>query len=657
MTNFYQLLLDASRIGHPHRTKLYYAMESNMKQQQLNRTLRTNRKHNAKIAFAIPVTALGLAVLLSGCSSGLSSGTGTVAPIAATGHVTGRVFGGQNPVSGATIQLYTVGTSGLKSASTGLIGSTVLTDSNGNFNLGGTYSCTGSTAGTQVYLVASGGNPGGGTNANLSLVAGLGSCANLLANAATTFITMNEVTTVAAAYALAPFAADLTHIGATGSNPTGLVNAFANAASLANTSYGFAGGASLPAGAVAPISELNTLGNIIASCVNTTGAASSACTTLFAATGATDTFGAALAIAKNPGGTAITSLYSLSSGVAPFQPSMTTAPNDFTVSLSYNGGGTFSAPYAIAIDATGDAWVTNSSGSTVTELSPTGSVLASPTASGLFGAEGIAVDKSGNVWVANTAGNSVIKFTLTSGSVTSTNSFTAGSITAPTALALDSNSNAFIANFNGNSVTELNSSGVNQNSSPFTGSSNNITVPTGIAVGSSTDSGAVYVTSGNGYVVKLSNTGAYVSNVSDSALQGPSAVVLNSSGQIGVTGFTTGSAVAGALGEFTDSGSAITVASASPVVSGLSSPAGVASDGTSFWIANSATSGSLAQFVYNSATPTSPTVGFGSLNTPVGVAVDPSGCVWTANSGSNTVSQFIGLAAPYTTPISANVGP
>jgi len=545
-----------------------------------------------------------------------------------------------------------VGTTGLKSASTGLIASPGVSDANGNFSITGAYSCTGTTPGTQVYLVATGGNPGGGTNANLSLVAALGSCSTLLANAATTTVIINEVTTVAAAYALAPFASSLTSIGASGSNPTGLVNAFANAASLANTSFGAAGGGSLPAGAVAPVSEIDTLANILASCVNTTGSASSACTSLFSATGATDTFGAALGVAKNPGATAITSLYTLSSSTAPFQPSMTTQPNDFTVALRYNAGGTLSTPYAIAIDASGDAWVTNESGSAVTELSPAGSVLASPTATGLYGAQGIAVDKSGNVWVANTAGNSVIKFTLTSGAVTSTSSFTTGSITAPSAIALDSANNAFIANFNGNSVTELNSSGVNQNSSPFTGSSNNITTPTGIAV---TKSGNVLVTSGLGEIVALSNTGVYQDYATDNAIQSPVALALDpNTGNGIVTGFTTGSAIAGALSEYSSGGTPLAT---SPVAAGFTTPAGIAADGASFWVANSTTSGSLAQFTYGAATPTSPTTGFGSLNTPVGVAVDPSGCVWTANSGSNTVSQFIGLAAPSTTPISANVGP
>ena len=84
---------------------------------------------------------------------------------------------------------------------------------------------------------------------------------------------------------------------------------------------------------------------------------------------------------------------------------------------------------------------------------------------------------------------------------------------------------------------------------------------------------------------------------------------------------------------------------------------GVATDGTSIWVANDASAGALAQFSYSSTAPLSPIAGFGSLSSPTGVAVDASGSVWTTNSGSNTVSKFIGLAAPVTTPLAATVGP
>jgi hypothetical protein len=601
--------------------------------------------------LAATASALVLAGLLTGCGGALSNAGGTGGGGGVTVRFQGNVHGGQQPVNGATIQLYTVGVSGEHSASTPLIAAgSVMSDANGNFSITGKYDCTTIPA-TQVYIVATGGDPGAGTNTALSLMAALGSCATLQANAATTFIQINEVTTVAAAYALAPFASDYTHIGNSGfASPNVIVDAFMNAALLANNSTGTAGGAGLATGVTIPVSEINTLANIIASCVNTTGAASSQCSTLFSATGATDTFGAALAIAKNPGAPAITGLYTLSSAIAPFQPSMSTQPNDFTVAVNMTAGGALSTPYGIAIDALGNAWVTNETGTSVTEVSPSGAVLATPTAPGLVGAQGIAVDSiTGNIWVANTAGNSVVKFTLTNGLVTAANSFTAGGVTAPTAIALDGAGNVFVANFNGNSVTGLTQAGTARSGSPFTGNGN-ILSPVAIAVAGP---GQVFVTSGNGSLIKLSNSGVYISTLTDGTLQGPQAVGIDGSGHVFLSGFTTGTTIAGAVSEFDVFG---TPSAVSPASAGSSNPAGVATDDTSAWVANSVASGSLVKLQFGSATPLSPVAGYGLLNTPVGVALDSTGSVWTANSGSNTLTKFIGLAQEVNTPISADVG-
>lgn len=596
--------------------------------------------------LTLSLVALGVASFLAGCGIG-SVSTDAIGAHNAAAHISGVVHGGQQPVSLSTIQLYTVGTAGLKSAATPLIASTVQTDSGGNFNITNAFSCTNAT---QVYLVATGGNAGSGSNGAIALAAALGPCSALNAG---TYIVINEVTTIAAAYALAPFASDFAHIGATGSNPTGLVNAFANAALLANTTVGSAGGSSIPAGVTVPVTEINTLADIVAGCINTAGSSSGPCTSLLTATGASETFGASMAIAKNPGASAVTALYTLSAPTAPFQPTLvlSSAPNDFSVAISATGNGTLATPYGVAIDAAGNAWITNETGSAVSELSTSGSLLASPTTTGLVGAQGIAVDRGGNVWVANTAGNSVIKFTVTSGSVTGTNSFTSGGISAPSAIALDSSSNAFVANFNGNSVSGLTSAGVALGGSPFTGSSNNISVPTAIAV---SPAGNVYVTSGTGSVVNLSDAGAFVATLNDGTLQGPVGVAVDASGRVLATGFTTGSSVGGALSQFASGGAP---AAGSPITSGITSPSGVATDGTSIWVANNTSSGALAQFNYTSTSSVSPTAGFGSLSSPVGVAIDSSGSVWTANSGSNTVSKFIGLAAPITTPLAANAGP
>ena len=611
---------------------------------------RSNGKPQALHSLCVAVGAIGLSVLVAGCAGGPLNQSGGTNTGGSSQHFNGQVYGGQQPVSGATIQLYTVGTSGLKSASTPMLTAAVTTDANGKFSISGDYSCTNAT---QVYITASGGNPGAGTNSALTMAAALGSCSALLSGNGSIVITINELTTVAAAYALSPFAADLTHIGATGSNPIGMVNAFANAALLSNTTNGAAGGAGLATGVTVPTTELNTLGNIIASCVNTNGASSSTCGTLFSATSASDTFGAALAIAKNPGASAITALVSLSAANAAFQPAMATTPNDFSVAVSMAGNSSLATPWGIAIDASGDAWVTNESGFTVTEFSPTGSVVATLSPAGLVGAQDVALDRAGNVWVANTAGNSVIKFAVSSGLVTGSSSFVAGGIDAPIAIALDSASNAWVANLNGNSVTGLSSVGTAISGSPFTGGGN-LSVPTGIAVDAS---GNIYVTSGvdaNPVVKLAAMTGGYSSSLNDGALEGPMAVAVDPAGNVLASGYTTGAAVAGALSEFAPSG---TPSRVSPITTSPITPGGLTSDGVSVWLANKSASGSLAQFVYGAASSSGPANGYGSLNAPVGVAVDNSGSVWTANSGSNTVSKFIGIAVPITTPLAANVGP
>jgi hypothetical protein len=43
------------------------------------------------------------------------------------------------------------------------------------------------------------------------------------------------------------------------------------------------------------------------------------------------------------------------------------------------------------------------------------------------------------------------------------------------------------------------------------------------------------------------------------------------------------------------------------------------------------------------------------LNLPTSVAIDGSGDTWVANNGSNTISEFIGVATPVVTPIMAGL--
>jgi hypothetical protein len=116
-----------------------------------------------------------------------------------------------SPSSGATIQLYAVAATS-KGAATPLISATVTTAQDGTFTITGDYSCTGNPL---VYIVATGGNPGSGTNTALSLMAALGPCNNLTPS---TFISINELTTVASVYALAPFMSGYKNVGAASTN-------------------------------------------------------------------------------------------------------------------------------------------------------------------------------------------------------------------------------------------------------------------------------------------------------------------------------------------------------------------------------------------------------------------------------------------------------
>jgi streptogramin lyase len=588
-------------------------------------------------------TATALSLLLSGCGLGGNSGSGTTTASTPLLHISGSIYGGQQPVVGSTIQLYTVGTGSVGSASAPLIAATVLSGAQGQFAITGDYQCT---SATQVYLTATGGNAGSGSNTAITMMAALGSCATLLQNASTTFTSMNELTTVAAVFALSPFMTDYTHIGATGSNPTGLVNAFATASALVNTTTGSI--SVPPTGITLPTDKLTTLANILASCVNTTGPGSNQCSTLLSTTGASETIGAALAIAKSPGSSAMTGLYTLASASPPFAGGVTSQPNDFTLAINYKGA-ELASPYGIAIDASGNAWVSNEAGNSVVKLPNPASAFATSSFTGtgsILAPRGISIDRSGNVWVANTGSNNVVELS-SAGNVLSQTGYTGGGLSTPVAIATDSAGNAWVANLTGNSITELGPTGTPSGISPITGSGA-LAGPTSIALD---NSGHVLVAnSGSGSVCSFTNAAVFQACLTDGSLFGSTAVAVNSS-TISMAGSTTGTVLNGAFTLVSTTG---TVNPASPFLGGgLTLPTAVALDGSGrSWFANTA---SISGF--SGGTAISPVAGYGAINNPEGIAVDPSGNVWTSNAGDNSVSIFVGLATPVTTPLAVNVGP
>ena len=295
------------------------------------------------------------------------------------------VHGGQQAIVGAHVYLFAANTTGnagpgiaastnnasvslLNSTKTGnsdSIGAYVLTDSNGAFTITSDYTCT---QNTQVYVYVLGGDPGvgGGANSAAGLMAALGNCPSGGSFLATKpFIWVNEVSTVAAAYAFAGFATDATHVSSSGSAAAklGIANAFINAAILETLSTGVANASPPPGvgyfggGGSVPQTTVNTLGNILAACVNSTGPGSASCSTLLANAGGTttptDTATAAINIAHNPAAN-VTALYGLSTGNPPFGSALTAQPNDFTLVIYYNAGTPGSGP--MVADGSGNIW-------------------------------------------------------------------------------------------------------------------------------------------------------------------------------------------------------------------------------------------------------------------------------------------------------------
>jgi trimeric autotransporter adhesin len=286
---------------------------------------------------ALPTSLAFLTLLFFG---GCTSSTRTATPVANTTQ--GGVHGGQQPVSGATIQLYAAGTTGDGSAAAALLSNTVTTDASGGFRItAGSFTCPSPTA--LVYIVATGGNPGlapGSSNPTLALMAALGPCGSLGSYP----VSINELTTVAAVVALTPFMSSNTGIGSGSSDAQALADAFTLASQYVDISTGTAPGTNLPAGTSVPVAELNTLANILAACINSAGGVAgdgSTCGTLFSLTtpstapgtpAPSDTITAALRIAQNP--TLNTAaLFNLVYPTSPFQPQLTIPPVDFTVHL------------------------------------------------------------------------------------------------------------------------------------------------------------------------------------------------------------------------------------------------------------------------------------------------------------------------------------
>jgi len=437
-----------------------------------------------------------LLLLLTGCGLGTTPSTDTTVVVPAATNTSGLVMGGQQPVANVALQLYAVGITGYGSTATPLLpANSVMTTPAGNFTFP-SFTCP--TANSLVYLTGTGGQPiaaangnSAVTNSNLTLMVGLGACSTI----ANQFIDMNELTTVATVWALSPFMTGIANIGSSSTNSTGIQNAFAAINSIVNTSTGslLASGSGLPANETLPASEINTLADILAYCVNSAGGSASDttdghsngtnCGKLFYLAGGNttaDTVTAAMQIAQNPGRN-VAYLNDLRDASAPFQTALdvNSPPSAWTIMINYTGGG-LSTPSAIATDSAGNVWVTNSGNNSVSKFSHNGTAISGSngfTAGGFSSPSAIAIDTSGSAWVAN-KGNSTITVLNSNGS--SGTVYQNNGLSSPSSIAIDASSNVWVTNSGNSNVSAFTSTGGTVTGSPFSGGG--VSSPVAVAI-------------------------------------------------------------------------------------------------------------------------------------------------------------------------------
>ena len=416
------------------------------------------------------------AMLTAGCSNMAVTSSGANA-LATSGTLSGRIHGGNQPVSGATVNLYFAAQS-ISGTATLAATTTSANDGAGSFHFvqnttspnngtDNTFSCPTTGGSPLVYVVAKGGNTLNNGNSSVNntaaaFIAIYGTCSQLNNNV----VNMTEVTTVATLAAVQQFfdpSNDSITADGTGQQYNVMINLPNTIALMANVANGTAVTSTvLPAStttgangvggvtvtATPEVAKLNTIADALSACVNNASASATACTTLFASaqspspavTGrpngtvfppATDVVQAAYYMLTNPtNGSAsnLQNIYNLGTGAgAPYQPTLAAQPSDWTIAINYSSisncgtgsGGFISSPYDISIDAQDNIWIANSQASkgNLSELTSGG---AANTCVFLGGGShgGATIDSSGNVWLASTESTNIYRYNPSSGAST-----------------------------------------------------------------------------------------------------------------------------------------------------------------------------------------------------------------------------------------------
>jgi len=560
---------------------------------------------------------LALAVLLPAffvsCTKQGNLGGPSVPNSGTSATLSGSVAGGLSPVTGATVNLQLAGGTSLATATTSSTGAYTLSFT----NPGGTG---------LLYISVTGGNAGGGSNSNSTMYALVGLPGNVPST-----IAINEMTT--AAFGDMMFAFGFT-------NASGGFNAPPNAAGSTNalTQYnGLVASGKVNGNLVAASQiKVSTIADSLAYCVETPGN----CSTLFAtaanssgspATSMTNAIANMLTIAADT-----TPVYNLAFPLAPTTgfaissaPSGSSSLSFVMPATSQSGIPVGSAPFGIAIDTSGNIWVGNSGGNSITELNSSGNNVTTIT-SVPGPQQDLAIDQGNNIWTPS--GNNVIEVSA-AGSIVGT--FGVG--TTARGVAIDPSGNIWVANNGSNNVTELTQSGTvvgtfNLNNGPTPG-----TGPMGIAIDASNNVWVQCLTSAN--VLKLNSSGVIVGTTALGSTPTSGGIAIDSSGNVWVNSLNTVTKINGGSGSIMNTATATSAGQIAIDKAGNT------------WVGSTTTT--ITEII-NSGSNASVLGTYTGGATNRGIAIDASGNVWTTQSGGSTVFQLQAVTSgnefyPYTT--------
>jgi hypothetical protein len=654
-------------------------------------------------------------VLTAGCANMSTNAPTGTNPFVSPATLGGKVHGGNQPVIGATVNLWFAGQS-----SPAVLAATTTTDSTGSFsftrgandlpNSGttSTYSCplTGSGANNPlVYVISRGGNTqNNGVAAQTNTAAGFigvyGLCSTL---SASNFVYMSEVTTVATMAAVQQFynpTNDAIVADGTGQQKIIVANFNSTIGLLANPATGLyvpsttisAAGGNIAAGvsviATPEQGKVNLLANIISACINGATSAAPACTTLFTAAvppvanttningsafpTATDTLQALFYIFTNPsnGSTAnLATLFGLAGGVgAPYQP-QAAQPTDWTIGINYSSTGAssscttgnfISSPTDINIDAQDNVWFGNAqAGGNLSSISSAGVPSQCVNFDPGTSATGGTIDSAANVWASG--GTTMYRYNpITQAMLPFPVSVT------PLAITADGAGNVYFT-ATGSLYIIPGAAGASAAVAPVQISSTVGASPLRLMADDTsptptTTPGNIWVSSGSTFISQVSKSSA-VGNL-NGWITTPFTTSGNSYG-ISVSranNIFVSSVDNNNIDQFFNASGVWTPAVGWPfaaATAGISSPKGISVDGRSnTWIPNSGTS-SVSEISFFGPIPISPSTGYQKaatyLNTNNALAVDQAGNVWIAGTGNSYITEIVGAGVPLYAPYAVGI--